>query len=57
MGTDAGPIPGDLPAPASSSVSPDTVRDWRWQLTPGEDQISPATRAGSVPQATGIAPR
>ena len=57
MGTDAGPIPEDLPAPAPSSVSPDTVRDWRWQLTPGEDQINTATWAGSVPQATGIAPR
>lgn len=57
MGTDAEPTPGDLPAPAPSGVSPDAVRDWRWQLTPGEDQINTATWAGSVPQATGIAPR
>jgi sulfoxide reductase catalytic subunit YedY len=57
MGTDAEPAPEDLPAPAPSSLSPDTVRDWRWQLTPGEDQINTATWAGSVPQATGIAPR
>jgi thiosulfate reductase cytochrome b subunit len=57
MGTDAERAPGDLPAPAPSGVSPDAVRDWRWQLTPGEDQINTATWAGSVPQATGIAPR
>ena len=57
MGTDAEPAPEDLPEPAPSSVSPDTVRDWRWQLTRGEDQINTATWAGSVPQATGIAPR
>ena len=57
MGTDAEPAPEDLPAPAPSSVSPDIVRNWRWQLTPGEDLIDTATWAGSVPQCNGIAPR
>ena len=33
------------------------MRDWRWQLTPGEDQINTATWAGSVPDRYGIAPR
>ena len=38
-------------------VSPDTVRSFRWELTPGEDVIDPATFAGSIPQVRGIAPR
>ena len=33
------------------------MRDWRWQLTAGEDQINTATWAGSVPHVNGIAPR
>jgi methionine sulfoxide reductase catalytic subunit len=33
------------------------VRSYRWQLTPGEDVIDPATWAGSVPAVHGIAPR
>jgi hypothetical protein len=57
MGTDAEPAPEGLAAPAPAGVSPDTVRDWRWQLTPGEDQINIATWAGSVPHVNGIAPR
>jgi sulfoxide reductase catalytic subunit YedY len=57
VGTDAHPDPEDLPAPAPSSVSPDLVRSYRWQLTPGEDVINVDTWAGSVPQVTGIAPR
>ncbi len=57
MGTDADPAPEDLPAPAPSGVSPDVVRSYRWQLTPGEDVIDPATFAGSIPQVNGIAPR
>ena len=57
MDSDGHPDPEDLPAPASSSVSPDLVRSFRWQLTPGEDVIDPATWAGSVPQVNGIAPR
>src|SRR6478752_7905366 len=40
-----------------SSVTPDTVRSFRGQLTQGEDVIDPATFAGSIPQVTGIAPR
>ena len=38
-------------------VSPDLVRSFRWQLTPGEDVIDVATWAGSIPQVSGIAPR
>jgi methionine sulfoxide reductase catalytic subunit len=57
MGTDADPVSEGLPAPAPSSVSPDFVRSYRWQLTPGEDVIDTATWAGSVPQVSGIAPR
>jgi sulfoxide reductase catalytic subunit YedY len=57
MGTGNEADPEDLPAPPSSSVSPDLVRSYRWQLTPGEDVIDPATFAGSIPQVNGIAPR
>jgi hypothetical protein len=57
MGTDTDPAPEDLPAPAPSSVSPDVVRSYRWQLTPGEDLIDTGTWAGSVPHVNGIAPR
>src|SRR5581483_10963333 len=49
--------PEDLPAPAPSRVSPDTVRSYRGQLTPGEDVIDTTTWAGSIPQVNGIAPR
>ena len=51
------PIPADLPAPAPSSVSPAVVASYRSQLTRGEDVVDPHTWAGSVPAATGIAPR
>jgi len=51
------PIPADLPAPAPSSISPETVSSYRSQLTRGEDIVDPATWAGSVPQVHGIAPR
>ncbi len=51
------PTPAKLPAPAPSSVSPEAVQDYRSQLTRGEDVVDPATWAGSVPQAGGIAPR
>ena len=57
MGTDAEPAPEDLPAPAPSGVSPDTVRDWRWQLTPGEDRSTPPRGPGRCRRRTGIAPR
>jgi len=51
------PTPADLPAPAPSSVSPEAVRSYRSQLTTGGDVVDPATWAGSVPVAHGIAPR
>ncbi len=57
MGIEDGPRPEDLPAAGRSSVSPDMVRSYRWQLTPGEDVIDTATWAGSVPHVNGIAPR
>ncbi|MGH9094584.1 MAG: molybdopterin-dependent oxidoreductase, partial [Acidimicrobiales bacterium] len=38
-------------------VSPDAVRSSLYQLMPGEDVITPATWAGSVPEVGGIAPR
>jgi len=56
MSTDAH-TPDDLPAPSASGVSPDVVRSELYHLTPGEDVITPATWAGSVPQVGGIAPR
>lgn len=46
--------PDDDPSPR---ISPDALRSFRSQLTVGEETIDPATWAGSVPQATGIAPR
>src|SRR5581483_906773 len=57
MDGDSDLSPEDLPAPAPSRVSPDTVRSYRWQLTPGEDVIDTTTWAGSIPQVNGIAPR
>ena len=57
MGTGADSNPEDLPGPAPSSVSPDVVRSYRSQLTPGEDVINTTTWAGSIPQVGGIAPR
>jgi len=57
MGIDADPTPGDLPAAAPSSVSPDVVRSYRSQLTQGEDVVDRTTWAGSVPHVNGIAPR
>ena len=51
------PTPADLPAPASSSVSPGAVRSFRSELTVGEEVVDPTTWAGSVPQVSGIAPR
>ena len=57
MGTGQDIPSGDPPAPSRSGVSPDAVRSYRSQLTAGEDVVDPATWAGSVPHATGIAPR
>jgi len=47
----------DLPAPGASPVSPAAIHSFRSQLTIGEEVVDPATWAGSVPQAHGIAPR
>jgi hypothetical protein len=52
-----GPTPEDLPAPAPSGVSPDTLVTFRSQLTTGHDVVDPSNWAGRVPQAQGIAPR
>ncbi len=57
MDSDIGASSEDLPASRRSGVSPDVVRSYRYQLTPGEDVIDAATWAGSVPQVNGIAPR
>jgi len=57
MGIGDDPTREDRDVPASWGVSPDDVRSFRWQLTPGEDVIDPATWAGSIPQVKGIAPR
>jgi sulfoxide reductase catalytic subunit YedY len=57
MSSDADASAEDLSANQRSGVSPDVVRSYRYQLTPGEDVIDTATWAGSVPQVNGIAPR
>ena len=57
MDSDADASSEDLLSDRRSGVSPDTVRSYRYQLTPGEDVIDTATWAGSVPQVNGIAPR
>jgi len=51
------PIPATVPAPTPPSVSPEAAQSYRSQLTTGEDIVDPATWAGSVPEAHGIAPR
>jgi DMSO/TMAO reductase YedYZ molybdopterin-dependent catalytic subunit/thiosulfate reductase cytochrome b subunit len=45
------------PTPSPSNGSPEAARSYRSQLTKGEDAVDPATWAGSVPKARGIAPR
>jgi sulfoxide reductase catalytic subunit YedY len=57
MGSDGDGASEDLLSDRGSGVSPETVRSYRYQLTPGEDVIDTATWAGSVPQVNGIAPR
>jgi methionine sulfoxide reductase catalytic subunit len=57
LGSPTAPTPEDIPPPAQSSVSPDLVRSYRWQLTLGEEAIDTATWAGSIPRANGVAPR
>ena len=42
---------------SSSSVPPGEGQDYRSQLTKGADVVDPATWAGSIPQAHGVAPR
>ncbi|MDQ2726912.1 MAG: molybdopterin-dependent oxidoreductase [Actinomycetota bacterium] len=44
-------------ASAPSAVTPEVVRGEMYRLTAGDDVITPATWAGSVPQVGGIAPR
>ena len=50
-------------SPTPPSAAPDAARtpavahSFRTQLTPGADVVDPVTWAGSVPYATGIAPR
>ena len=57
MGIGDDPAPDDRDVPPPAGVSPDDLRSYRWQLTPGEDVIDPTTWAGSIPQVNGIAPR
>ena len=45
------------PGSPADRVSPDAVRELRTKLTAGEDVVDPATWAGSIPAAFGIAPR
>jgi DMSO/TMAO reductase YedYZ molybdopterin-dependent catalytic subunit/thiosulfate reductase cytochrome b subunit len=47
----------DRPERVESKISPAGVRGFRSQLTVGGNVVDPTTWAGSVPQATGIAPR
>ena len=42
------PTPDDLPNPAPSSINPGALRDFRAELSKGEDVVDPATWAGSV---------
>ncbi len=50
------PDVGNRSADGPSNASPRAVRSYRSQLTAGEDVVDPATWAGSVPVAHGIAP-
>ena len=45
------------PTSAALGISPEAVRNFRSQLTKGEDVVDPMTWAGSIPQVSGIAPR
>lgn len=57
MGTLERPAAEDLPAPAASRVLPELVRDYRLELTRGEDVLDPETFSGSIPQLREVAPR
>lgn len=48
---------GSGPLTPASKINPETLRNFRAQLTRGEDVVDPTTWAGSVPAQTGIAPR
>ena len=50
-------VEGAGPNRPPSKVSPEFVRSFRSQLTSGEDVVDPSTWAGSVPPASGVAPR
>jgi methionine sulfoxide reductase catalytic subunit len=50
-------LPEGRHSSAPTNLSPDDVRTFRSQLTPGEDVVDPLTWAGSIPQVQGIAPR
>lgn len=51
----------DPPTPPSATSdaarTPTVAQSFRTQLTAGADTVDPVTWAGSVPYATGIAPR
>jgi methionine sulfoxide reductase catalytic subunit len=48
---------GGDPAAGPSKLNPQALREFRAQLTRGENVVDPTTWAGSVPAQTGIAPR
>ena len=48
---------GQDPAGGTSKLNPQALREFRAQLTRGENVVDPTTWAGSVPAQTGIAPR
>lgn len=52
------PDPGGPPrSRPGSNLSPEAIHEFRNLLTTPEDTIDPSTWAGSIPSATGIAPR
>lgn len=57
MGDGADPSSAGQSPRERVGISPEVVRSYRWQLTPGEDFINTTTWAGSVPHVNGIAPR
>ncbi len=57
MGSPDQPSAAALPPQPRSRVSPESVRSLRSQLIKGGDVVDPATWAGGIPQAHGIAPR
>jgi sulfoxide reductase catalytic subunit YedY len=51
------PTPDGRPVAPSSGDSQDVVRGYRRELTAGEEEVDPASWAGSVPPASGVPPR